>query len=379
MATYDWGSAQFDAESTTSRNAIITDSISVVRAAVGNKVDNFVLQDDVSNKYYPSVTISDAITSCGVVYSSLTGNNNIVDDVILHDIISFIWNEILSDNFITVDLPQFDPNLFVSISDRLVLKEVVSNSHEGYLLIQESLKLLDSTFGSWAKIITDDVITLDAIADRLKFYQAIIDNFINIDTANYNFVANALVSDNIINLDDISIQQLLNEHITDVFGFTGTLVFDGDDYYTFVLNTQNEAISTYTNFNFNSISNNLAAADTGIYELVGADDDSVEIQSRIKTHVMDFGSSIHKQVPYAYIGFSSDGSLVLKAISNERGVKNERWYKCVPPRDADDTSRVKMGRGIKDKYWQFELINSNGCDFDIESIELMPLSLKRRI
>jgi hypothetical protein len=39
---------------------------------------------------------------------------------------------------------------------------------------------------------------------------------------------------------------------------------------------------------------------------------------------------------------------------------------------------VKMGRGVKSRYWQFTISNVDGADFEIDELVLLPIILKRR-
>jgi hypothetical protein len=41
--------------------------------------------------------------------------------------------------------------------------------------------------------------------------------------------------------------------------------------------------------------------------------------------------------------------------------------------------RTKLDRGVKATYWAFELENVDGADFEIESIEFMPVVMTRKI
>jgi hypothetical protein len=41
--------------------------------------------------------------------------------------------------------------------------------------------------------------------------------------------------------------------------------------------------------------------------------------------------------------------------------------------------RVDIGRGLRSNYWNFELMNREGADFEIDTIKFMPIVLERRI
>jgi hypothetical protein len=140
----------------------------------------------------------------------------------------------------------------------------------------------------------------------------------------------------------------------------------------------------YENYPFNSFafSNRryLAASADGIYELVGEDDDGVEIDAYVRTGLLDLGTTALKQVIRAYLGYTSDGRLLLKTFTTDGGQKIERWYELTE-RTADATreARVKFGKGVKARYWQFEVRNIEGSDFSIDQLQVLPLMLSRRV
>ena len=56
------------------------------------------------------------------------------------------------------------------------------------------------------------------------------------------------------------------------------------------------------------MSEGLAANSNGIYVLTGDDSAGTDIDALIKTGLIDFGTSLEKQIPYAYIGLSKSGN-----------------------------------------------------------------------
>ena len=378
MAEHDRDPADFEAAQAGALASNYLDTVTVVKVRVGVNSDSLDITDTLWDDYFPNATVSESMKACDVVSVMFNAHPMISESIDLQDGIAFVWDELIQEFIDFQDISSFDPNIFVTISETLVLLDIVENSHSGFLFIQDSIKLLDAAIMAWGIKVIEALNIPDVITDNLIFFNTIVETLAATTNVLNQLSFLVTVSDNADISDSTSIQQMLNIDISEIFGFTGGLSF-GDDYYTFVLNTENEAISLYSNYNFNSISGELAASDTGIYQLTGDDDEGTLIGASLKTALMDFGNNLHKQVPYTYIGFSSDGELILKAISNQNGVKKERWYHCKPSRDADATSRVQLGRGVKSKYWQFEIINVDGADFDIESFEPMPLSLKRRI
>ena len=149
------------------------------------------------------------------------------------------------------------------------------------------------------------------------------------------------------------------------------------------VNTESGAPYQYTNFPFNSFAmingTYYGADESGLFSLEGSTDDGTNIEASIKSGLINLGTTLFKRIPRAYFGYTSDGILLFNTITTESGQKIERWYEF-KEKTAEETTntRVKLARGVKSVYWQFEIINVDGADFDFDSIKLMPAILKRR-
>jgi len=148
------------------------------------------------------------------------------------------------------------------------------------------------------------------------------------------------------------------------------------------MNLFNQAISTYSNFNFNSIAcfNGvyLGATDTGIYTLGGDKDNGTEIDSKIKTGSMEFGESVLKYARDIWITHRTDGYLKLKLSVDEDATTNiEKQTSIV--NDEIREERIKPPRGLRGRFYTMELNNFSGADFDIDSMSILVESVKGNI
>lgn len=174
----------------------------------------------------------------------------------------------------------------------------------------------------------------------------------------------------------------------------GVLLRLGDDYYVgWAMNpeavqTRNgmqPAVTQYQNFPFNSFAKlsgrYYAAASDGIYELTGSDDAGTPIVGYLKSGKLDFGSSTHKRMDSAYFAVATDGVVRLKTITHDRGENIETWYQVVSRDDGAvaENIRLKIGKGLKSRYWQFELVVEDASSFELEEFMLIPLNLTRRL
>ena len=149
-----------------------------------------------------------------------------------------------------------------------------------------------------------------------------------------------------------------------------------------VLNTQTGALSQFCNFHFNSFANFngvcLAASDDGLFTLTGDTDNGVAIPAAARIGLTDFGTSYSKRIDRCYVGYRADGDMILRVVTDET---QQRDYLLPAYSGAMNLhgNHVKIGRGTQARYWQFELRNIAGSNFQLNAMELKPTKLRRRI
>lgn len=97
--------------------------------------------------------------------------------------------------------------------------------------------------------------------------------------------------------------------------------------------------------------------------------------------MLDFGTSRMKRIRSAYLGYTATNELVMRVRAVSQGELSEHWYKATHTKtpNAPDGGYMPVGQGLKSRYWQFELTNIDGGDFEIDQVELHPLVLNRRV
>ncbi len=147
------------------------------------------------------------------------------------------------------------------------------------------------------------------------------------------------------------------------------------------MNLLNQAISTYINYNFNSIAcfNGIyyGATDTGIHYLTGDTDNGADIDSKIKTGSMDFGDTLIKYAGDVWITFRSDGYLTLKILVDEDATAPVQKQTTIISSTIVE-ERLKLPRGLRGRFYTIELKNFAGSDFDIDSLNLLVESIRRK-
>jgi len=157
---------------------------------------------------------------------------------------------------------------------------------------------------------------------------------------------------------------------------------------TVVMNISNLAVTEYKNYGFNTILNFngilLGLNNEGIFILGGDTDLGQYIQARIKSGTEDLAKSGVFSIPReAWASFRSDvreNALQLDIRIGERkdlfpyrfGGNNGRGM------DAMREHRAKLGRGIKARYFTWDLKNMSGAKFTLESLRILGDIIRRK-
>lgn len=152
-------------------------------------------------------------------------------------------------------------------------------------------------------------------------------------------------------------------------------------YPAWAINLDTNAPSRYKGFVANSFcqlnGKTYVANAGGIYEVGDFDDAGQPIQAVIKLPKTDFGEGRGKRAEVAWLGAKSDGKLRLGVMTDAQ----EASYYSV---DLSDTggvrgSKVKLGKGLEGRYWQFQIENVDGSSMELDTFEHdMALSTTRR-
>lgn len=147
-----------------------------------------------------------------------------------------------------------------------------------------------------------------------------------------------------------------------------------------VINTETRDTTTYNNFFFTSmaeVDGKVYTTDGATIYMLGGDTDAgTIIPAEIELPISDFNDSHLKNVNRVYLGMWADGKMALKTIT-EGNV--ERWYELEARRDGIHEYRVPLPKGVKSRYWSFQIGNVMGGDFSLESVTILPVVLSRRV
>jgi hypothetical protein len=144
------------------------------------------------------------------------------------------------------------------------------------------------------------------------------------------------------------------------------------------VNTRTAAVTEYLNYDFKSFAllgnRYVAAGPGGLYELDGDTDDGALIISDLMGGYLQLNEKKLFGVKGAYVAIRGGGRFYLKLIA---GDGREYVYELKAQPNLM-TTKVKVGKGISTTYMAWELI-TEGQDFDLDSIEFIPMTRERRV
>jgi hypothetical protein len=76
-----------------------------------------------------------------------------------------------------------------------------------------------------------------------------------------------------------------------------------------------------------------------------------------------------------YLAVASDDVMILRVEADGE----DYFYEARSSSNELSNHRVDLGRGLEGVNWSFSLLNKNGADFDLESLQFVPIVKKRRI
>lgn len=321
----------------------------------------------------------------GAIGHTIHGGNLIADGIVMSELMILIASAHVTAGIVVGDTLANTWHAINTLADALVLEGVVDTTLAAISLIVDAIVADDEVMRAFGVGLTDGVAVGDAAAHVLAALNQIADTVSMNDTLAPGLRVTLLLSDTVDVGDTLASTAHLQNALSDGIPLFATLQIDGGTFSGFCLNTETRGVSEYSNWPFESFArlgqSYFGAASDGVYLLEGDDDQGENIESYVRTAVLDLVGGKFARVPEAYLGYTSSGQLVLKAVVTDRnGTKAEYWYALTAQTAAAPrTGRIKLGRGLHSVYWQFELHNKDGADFSLDVLALHPLVLDRRI
>jgi hypothetical protein len=277
---------------------------------------------------------------------------------------------------VTVTLTQLAQQV-VTIIEQLGIADVVAPVFAYHLTVAETITLADALVRFFG-VEVNEVIGIQDVMLSSALHPATIDEAITLaDLANPQMVLRVTVEDS-VSLDDVDVLNMIySGTISEGIEIVAAYLSPADGITTWSMNTRTAAVTEYSNYAFNSFAQMghkyLGASDDGLYELVGDDDDGESIIAHIKSGFAQWAGSHFTMFKGIYLGVRGDGAYVLKLITGD----GKTYIYNVAAQDMR-TTKITTGKGLRARYFAFELISA-GQDFDLDTIEFVPLAADRRV
>ena len=323
------------------------------------------------------------IETTGTAFPSSTRYTALTDGLAYSAALAVAWQLALDEEIEFAGQAQADTIKLAVLVDTLHALGAVTNRLDAFSALATTLAINGMLATGWAMSAIDTVAFQDALAGQLIAVGAIVDSAGFADTPLPAMRLMAFTDDSLSFDTALAASLQAFEALHDQLLFYTTLRLGDAEYAGWVMNEG--AVSEYRNYPFNGFvkfaGKYYGTADDGLYLLEGPDDAGTPIDAHITTALMDFGTGLKKRVPDVYLAFAGGDTVVLKVTTTgPSGVKAETIYTAdVRSGDALHNGRVKVGKGLVSRYWQFTLANKNGDELTLDELAFKPVVLDRRL
>ena len=271
----------------------------------------------------------------------------------------------------------------IQIIERLTTHDVYAAMAKYHLSIHDTAVIIYGLFNHIGGAITDGINVHDAQTHMRHALVGLVDQMLLADLFGQKLIVTVTYADTaeITELSGFGLlfKSIMRCVVNDQIQIDVAYVEPSGSYTTWAVNTRNNAVTEYRNFMFNSFAKlgrgYIAANKNGIYELAGESDDGTPIPTQIGGGFFQPGGGRNAAFKAAYLGMAIKTGAPGVFLKLTTGDDQERVYK-VNPMDRM-TARVQFGKGLRSRYYAFDLI-TDGADYDLDSIEFIPLVAQRR-
>ncbi len=224
----------------------------------------------------------------------------------------------------------------------------------------------------------DDVlVVLDALTQRTALRAALTETTLLAEALQYTAVFHLEVSEELATADTVSMQQLFSVMVTEQVRVLGSTLIPGTQCLTWAVNARTGATTEYRDYTFNSFARRgtryLAAADDGLYVLDGDTDNGSAIIAELASGFLQFAGTRFASFKAVYLGMHATGNVFFRLTTGD-----DKTYTYRVVAQSMENTKVRVGKGLRSRYFAFAL-ETTGQDFDLDTIEFLPLGAQRRV
>ena len=269
-----------------------------------------------------------------------------------------------------------DAALVMLLMDRMNLSDLVAPSALRGVSVTASVRLLDEVLRFFG-LVAQSALTVSGAAALLARRPAgVVATVTASDAAGHVLVVRLEATGEVELTLAQALQAVYAQTLTEDISISA-LIISPQGVTTWAVNTRSGAATEYTGYDFNSFARvgprYMGASSQGLFRLTGDDDDGDPIIATIRGGALQINGTRMHGLAAAYLGVNGEGAFFLRIIG---GNGEATTYRAVAT--PDRTAKVWMGKGLRHRYMTFELV-STGQDFDLDTIEFVPLRGFRRI
>jgi hypothetical protein len=394
----------------TSTRDTVSDVLNILASPVGTKLLNFLqalhFHETFSYSFKPGGSFIDGIVfkdtpSIRAIFHPVLTEHVAFHDALIRHIAVLVSQGIAIHDALNLAFK-------TTLLSKLLFKDNFSTAAKYVPVLMDAIRLHDTLRIFLGGALSDQVALHTTLTPLWRLPVGVEDDLTLMDDlALGQLMFKFVVADDFIIEDDAEVlKAIYSQTLTDTIEISAAYISPDGNLTTWVINTRTGAITEYENFNFNSyarLGNHFYAANkNGLWKLDGDLDNGVAIPTLLKGGYLQLGGSHFQSFKAIYLGLrvrSDQADFYFKLLA---GDGREYIYKVRPnsssgiwnvnnpdnlmvtgSSDASNrsimTTRINLGKGLRARYFSWELYTPGGEDYDLESIEFVPIVAKRRI
>lgn len=320
--------------------------------------------------------------------SSLLARLNMLlqSNITIRDAFAFVVSAAFEDTFAIADTDESRLRGVMLLADQITLTDELLLGVDALLAAASAFTIRDAVRYAIDIGAESEFAINDALLDQISALFTTVSDFAVADELEGTLTLSMLFVDDAAFADAPSYGLSAALEFLDTASFNVRFSLPGNDgglYVGYAMNIRNAGVSTYDNYPFTGFATvggiPLAVGDDGLYRIGGATDAGEPIHARIRTGLTDFGTDMLKRSPNMYLGLKTDGSMLLKVITNKHGRKQANVYRLTDASGRiSGVGRFDIAKGLVGLYWGYELENVDGADFELDTIRVWPFAVQRR-
>lgn len=265
----------------------------------------------------------------------------------------------------------------LSVIEKLGISSAVIETLRTTVSVEEQFQVLDSVRKFIDGTLVDSIGMTTTVGSSTRRRLTLSDGVAVAENIASKLLLRLEITDDLTISDADVLQMIYDGRINENVSILAAHIAPSGSITTWAVNTRTTAITEYSNYDFNSFAElsgkYIAASPNGLYELSGDNDDGTDIIAQIKTGIAQMGGSRYTSFKAAYLGARGEGDYVLKLETGD----GKTYTYSVTANDME-TTKINLGKGLRARYFSFELI-STGQDFDLDTLEFVPIVAQRRV